>query len=128
MQNRPTHRGERLKQFFDTEKEQGHRVNLRGLMRQLGHDKNTVYNWFTMPDLPDDRIRQVARHYPDVQQWFPELNWGTGVEEPNAIYNSASVPDECRKYITELKDKYTQLLEEHAALMKAHLDLLKTAG
>lgn len=124
------HRGERLRDFFDKRKSEGYRVNLNRLMRDLGRSSKTIYNWFDMPDLPDDRIVDVYRHFPDVKDWFPEINWDA-YDQPNdstKTIDRSDLSKECKEYVASVESKYYKLLEAHNALLTNYLEHLRSAS
>jgi len=120
-----SHRGERLRKFFDT-----NGIKYAQVARDLGINKNTIHNWMSYPHLDDVHLIAISKRHPDIKDIFPEIAWAAlkeftaaQVNVPAEEYGSLSV--DCIKKIDHWKNKYISLLENYNDLMIKHSSLIE---
>jgi hypothetical protein len=113
--------GPRLRAYFKL-----HGVKLIAAASKLGVHVNTLQNWLKSSELELRVFSNLAEHWPDIMDEFPEVEWRripTTVAEPSMSYMSRA-DSACLDRLANLNQRYIALLENHNELLEKYL-LLK---
>ena len=105
--------GPRLRAYF---KIRG--VKLVAAAYKLGVHVNTLQNWLKSSELELKVFSNLAEHWPDIMDEFPEVEWRripTAAMEPSMSYMSRA-DSACLDRLANLNQRYIALLEKYLLL------------